>query len=339
MMTKAPELLLLLLATVGGAKAQAQRETCTQGADCGGQVFAECGTACPLICGQPAAEFCTENCVAEHQCPNGQCFNERSGVCSTAEDAPDRRSTCTADSDCPESADDYCGYSCLEDECVMWCASGPEPPQTATNQPEKCNGADEPLTDSNGVELYCGRGVSRVDCPADSRCEIHPTDAWAVCCPVETGTIVRASLSLDGELEVVAGAEGSPARRQFETDFATDVAELLRVASQRVVIASIVSGSVVVTFDIMPDGERGVEVSTVEAVFAAAGVSLPTLGVTTAAPATVVTAAARSATDVEPGNLDTSPSPPILQARSSGVANVAATTMCGVAVAVASVIF
>eukprot|EP01043_Picozoa_sp_COSAG02_P043719 COSAG02_NODE_3835_length_6173_cov_2.602898_2_plen_347_part_00 len=345
-MTKVPELLLLLLVTVGD-EAQAQ-PACTQGADCGGQVFRQWGTACPLVCGQPAREMCTEACVQEHQCPDGQCFNEQTGVCSAADEPPEPqepadavwcpesppqichmeclerapcrsgqchmrsdsccsstcqdasttrssstehvRSTCTADSDCPESTDDSCGYNCVDGECAMWCASGPEPPQTE----------------------------------ADT---------------IESTTIVRASLSLDGELEAVAGAEGSPARRQFEADFATDVAELVRIDSQRVAIASIVSGSVVVTFDIMPDGEdNGLEVSTVEGVFAAAGVSLPTLGLTTAAPATGVTAATPTATDVETRNLDASPRPMIFEARQSGVASVVATTTCGVAFAVASVI-
>ena len=59
-----------------------ERPTCTQGADCGGQIFNECGTACPLICGQPAPEMCSENCVAEYQCPSGQCFDESAGTCS-----------------------------------------------------------------------------------------------------------------------------------------------------------------------------------------------------------------------------------------------------------------
>jgi hypothetical protein len=160
-----------------------------------------------------------------------------------------------------------------------------------------------------------------------------------VCCPDETqstaGAIVRSSLSLDGELEAVAGAEGSLARRQFEADFATDIARLLQIEPQRVVIESVVSGSVVVIFDIMPDGQDvGIDVSTVETTFAEAGVSLPTLEVTTAGPVTVATPAAL-ATDESGGTVDSSPSPPEVRLIANGALSIAPTTMCGLAVAAA----
>ena len=43
---------------------------CTQGADCGGQVWNDCGTSCPLICGQPEAQMCNMMCNAAFQCPS-----------------------------------------------------------------------------------------------------------------------------------------------------------------------------------------------------------------------------------------------------------------------------
>ena len=394
-------------------------EECTQGAGCGGQVWSDCGTACPLVCGQPAAEMCTENCVAEYQCPSGQCFNDRTGACAAVEDAPEPpeslwcaespvqscRMVCPDVAPCREGqchmrSGECCDSVCQdvatttsEEECTGCCPEGaacfaPDPACCSTQrEPEKCNGAAEPLRDSAGVELFCGRGISRVDCPADSTCDVHPADAWAVCCPDSDNTrpacredsdcpvssdqdcgysclegecamycaaappglgddqestqstddkIVRATLSLDGELEAVAGAEGSSAREQFEIGFATDVAALLRIDSQRVVIASIVSGSVVVTFDIMPDVEdRAIEVAAVETAFAEAGVPLRTLGLTTARPVTGL--AVQAVGQPETGSPSTSPGPPVL-ARASGVSRLAPAAACVVAVAVVSMV-
>jgi hypothetical protein len=46
----------------------------------------------------------------------------------------------------------------------------------------KCTGG-QPLTNAYGIELFCGRGLNRVECPAGSQCIIDPTDRFAVCCP------------------------------------------------------------------------------------------------------------------------------------------------------------
>ena len=54
---------------------------CAQGEDCGGQVWTDCGSSCPSMCGTPDADFCNEMCNAEFQCPNGQCFNDATGAC------------------------------------------------------------------------------------------------------------------------------------------------------------------------------------------------------------------------------------------------------------------
>ena len=43
---------------------------CAQGADCGGQVWNDCGTSCPAVCGSPPAMMCNMMCNAAYQCPN-----------------------------------------------------------------------------------------------------------------------------------------------------------------------------------------------------------------------------------------------------------------------------
>lgn len=50
-----------------------------------------------------------------------------------------------------------------------------------TNPTSKCP-IGEPLKNSQGVELFCGRGPNRVDCPPGTTCEVDPTDRFAVCC-------------------------------------------------------------------------------------------------------------------------------------------------------------
>ncbi len=37
------------------------------------------------------------------------------------------------------------------------------------------------------LDIFCGRGLNRQDCPAGWTCNVHQADAWAVCCP-ESGT-------------------------------------------------------------------------------------------------------------------------------------------------------
>ncbi|KAH6991134.1 cysteine-rich/TIL venom protein 2 precursor [Ilyonectria sp. MPI-CAGE-AT-0026] len=44
------------------------------------QVYTECGTACPLRCGQPPPEACTMQCVIGCQCKPGFLLNS-SGSC------------------------------------------------------------------------------------------------------------------------------------------------------------------------------------------------------------------------------------------------------------------
>lgn len=58
-----------------------QASSCAQGADCGGQVWTDCGTSCPYICGSPPPQMCNAMCNAEYQCPGAMCFDEATGTC------------------------------------------------------------------------------------------------------------------------------------------------------------------------------------------------------------------------------------------------------------------
>jgi hypothetical protein len=295
MAMRAPAL-LLVTATLScfdiGARAQ---QDCVQGADCGGQVWTDCGSSCPLICGQPPADMCMEMCQSEYQCSAGTCFNDRTGTCVNDEGAapsdpapppeepsPRSQAPCRAESDCGETIDPGCGYSCLDGECAMWCES-------------------EPMFEST---MASGDTSSSSDDEQTARTTTVASEEEGE----EEAVVVRATLSLDGELDAVAGVEGSAARADFVAAFSADIAATLGLAdASRVVIASIVAGSVVVTFDVMPDETEGsveISIAVVEAAFAEAGVSLPTVGVTTAGPATGVSAttvAEEEAGNVSPG--------------------------------------
>ena len=74
---------VLVAAALGGAAGDLiVSPPCAQGADCGGQVWNDCGTACPLTCGVDlSALACTMQCVAEFQCQVGACFLEEAGEC------------------------------------------------------------------------------------------------------------------------------------------------------------------------------------------------------------------------------------------------------------------
>lgn len=55
---------------------------CVQGDECGGQVWTDCGSACPRLCGQPEPVMCVTVCTPEAQCGNAECFDETTGRCA-----------------------------------------------------------------------------------------------------------------------------------------------------------------------------------------------------------------------------------------------------------------
>ena len=85
--------------------------------------------------------------------------------------------------------------------------------------------------------------------------------------------LLRAEVTVAVDLAAIA--EGTTERATFEADFARDVAALLAVEAARVVIESIVSGSVVVTFAVLPAADgSGLPPSALEDAFAGGGVQL-----------------------------------------------------------------
>ena len=60
--------------------------SCTQGTDCGGQVWNDCGTSCPALCGEPPMMMCNMMCNAAFQCPNALSWDGVVGACVSADD-------------------------------------------------------------------------------------------------------------------------------------------------------------------------------------------------------------------------------------------------------------
>ena len=59
--------------------------TCVLGDDCGGQVWTECGTSCPPICGSPEPMICNMMCNIGYQCPQGLWWDNDTGNCVSLE--------------------------------------------------------------------------------------------------------------------------------------------------------------------------------------------------------------------------------------------------------------
>ena len=64
--------------------------TCTQGADCGGQVWNDCGTSCPLVCGNPPPQMCNMMCNSAFQCTSrAPWWDNNAGQCVTEAECSD----------------------------------------------------------------------------------------------------------------------------------------------------------------------------------------------------------------------------------------------------------
>ena len=53
-----------------------------------GQVYTECGTACPLTCKVPGPVICTQQCVEGCQCPRGTVLDGENKRCVKPELCP-----------------------------------------------------------------------------------------------------------------------------------------------------------------------------------------------------------------------------------------------------------
>eukprot|EP01043_Picozoa_sp_COSAG02_P047342 COSAG02_NODE_4529_length_5254_cov_2.860524_2_plen_507_part_00 len=99
--------------------------------------------------------------------------------------------------------------------------------------------------------------------------------------PPPPPTKIVATLTLDGDVETVAGAGGSEEREAFETAFKTDVATTIGVNPIQISIVSITAASVEVVFEVLPQSDGvSVELSVVQDAFADV-IELPTVGVST----------------------------------------------------------
>jgi hypothetical protein len=95
---------------------------------------------------------------------------------------------------------------------------------------------------------------------------------------------IVATLTLEGDIEAVAGTEGSQRRTIFECAFKEDVASTLGVTAEQIYILVITAGSVKVEFEVMPlEGESlsSDDASNIEEAFNKAGIELPTVGAIT----------------------------------------------------------
>lgn len=54
----------------------------------GGQVFTDCGTQCPSICGQEPPQFCIQSCFVGCQCPSNLWWDEEAEMCVELSDCP-----------------------------------------------------------------------------------------------------------------------------------------------------------------------------------------------------------------------------------------------------------
>jgi hypothetical protein len=115
-------------------------------------------------------------------------------------------------------------------------------------------------------------------------CETEPPSPPAPPPDLPAGSVV-ATLSLEGELMLVAGEEASSRREVFLTNFKIDIATaLLGVEPSQVIVISVTAGSVVVEFAITPsDDGVAVKPAALEEAFGTI-VALPLLGVTTVRP-------------------------------------------------------
>ena len=54
---------------------------CNRGEECGGQVWNDCGTSCPLICSEPEIMMCNMMCNPEYQCPSNLWWDRERSEC------------------------------------------------------------------------------------------------------------------------------------------------------------------------------------------------------------------------------------------------------------------
>ncbi|XP_078001190.1 uncharacterized protein LOC144453723 isoform X8 [Glandiceps talaboti] len=186
-----------------------------------GTIYADGETMMPDECNtctcSGGALVCTLM-ICEHRCPDGIPATDANGLDIFCGLGPIRQE-CPANHFCNIAPDDryaVCcpgsGYTCPPNEPMVECLANPcdgsECPSNADAEcrPNYCGSCRAefydnqgeivdcalpkhpcldgiPATDANGLDIFCGRGPNRQECPADHFCNIAPDDTKAVCCP------------------------------------------------------------------------------------------------------------------------------------------------------------
>jgi hypothetical protein len=67
---------ILIILSQFGLACDGNVPTCVMGSPCGGQVWYDCGTSCPLICGSPEPMMCNMMCNKGYQCPQSKWWSD-----------------------------------------------------------------------------------------------------------------------------------------------------------------------------------------------------------------------------------------------------------------------
>lgn len=245
------------------------------------------------------SDVCQE-CGGELGLPGTYLTSEQGGICepcSAVENAV--RVTCTerGQSSAVECSPGYFLDHTQDGDCVAC-----QPVENALTIECENRFESNALTCEEGFSLESGR------CEPDG----PPPSPPAPPAPPPPATKVIATLTLDGDLETVAGAEGSAEREIFETAFKDDVAASIGVPTDRIAIVSITAASIEVVFEVLPTSSgESVEASVVRDAFSDV-VALPTVGVSTTGPVDYRVETVHDDDDIDLSNkssIATSPAP------------------------------
>lgn len=168
------------------------------------QVWNECGTACPLRCGEEVPAFCTYNCVIGCACPDGLWLTEE-GQCVREQECPELYPELYPDVPCPlhgctpDRIGCYPGSQLKQDNngCTLCECEDPPVEECPHNQvfmecgtacPLKCGEPEPFICTANCVRgCACGNGlwmtedgycVDQQDCPAAADDNSSPEECY-----------------------------------------------------------------------------------------------------------------------------------------------------------------